>query len=377
MGPLGCTLSTNHYWVRTSIIRYKETRADSYTSLGPSYTHPLQPVRSHFVGSLNPRLESAQYIESIASLLEHYRYELQYPLDRMHDASSDKISEVVPLVVNTQGWVKGLGADLLDQIEAMIQATHTLAFGANGLDNVDGDESRPFTGEDFEVLPERTLGTGFGRVIQLEAAPTSGLFSRFSPADNRTLSTIAYLHARFSAEDDVVWDFSEALVGMPPWEVEFDQIIKEVYLSGEGSDGVVPEDLGLSLNGSLVALLERTSDPMDTLERYVGGRALPSPADTYCVGLGLIRAVSLDNTAVQLLTPVPAAMFGRISVIVKGDLELPLCGSLDWKTGGMTEEGLLGVPWDEVPFLSAKPERGVGMGKRKFRRNIMRKNQAV
>jgi len=348
------------------------------TFSGPSYTHPLQPVRSQFVGSLNPRLESAHYIESIASLLEHYRYESQYPLDQMHDPNSEKITEVVPLVVNTQGWVKGLGADLLEQIESMIQATHTFAFGANGFENLEGDESRPFTGEDYEVVAERSLGMGgFGRVIQLEAAPTSGLFSRFSPADTRTLSTIAYLHARFSTQDEVVWDFQEALVGMPPWEVDFDQVIKAVYLSGEGSDGIVEDDLGLSLNGSIVALLERTSEPMDAVERYVGGRALPSPAETHCVGLGLIRAVSPDHTALQLLTPIPAGRFERISVIAKGDLELPLCGSLDWKTGAMTEEGLLGVPWDEVPFLSVKPERGVGMSKRKFRRNIMRRNQAV
>lgn len=329
------------------------------------------------MGSLNPRLESAHYIESIASLLEHYRYELQYPLDRVHDVNADKITEVVPLVVNTQGWVKGLGADLLDQIEAMVQATHTLAFNANGSDNGEGDESRPFTGEDYEVGSERTLNGGFGRIVQLEAAPTSGLFSRFSPADTRTLSTIAYLHARFSGQQEVVWDFTEPLVGMLPWEVDVNQVIREVYLSGEGSDGVVADDLGIALNGSIVGLIGRTGEPMNPLERYVPGRALPSSTETHCIGLGLVRAVSPDNTMIQLLTPVPSARFGQISTIVKGDLELPLCGSLDWKSSAMTEEGLLGVPWDEVSFLSVKPERGVGMGKRKFRRNIMRKNQAV
>jgi polynucleotide 5'-hydroxyl-kinase GRC3/NOL9 len=164
---------------------------------------------------------------------------------------------------------------------------------------------------------------------------------------------------------------------MLPWEVDVNQVIKEVYLSGEGSDGVVADDLGIALNGSIVGLIERTGEPMDTLERYVPGRALPLSTETHCIGLGLIRAVSPDNAMVQLLTPVPSARFGQISTFVKGDLELPLCGSLDWKSSAMTEEGLLGVPWDEVPFLSVKPERGVGMGKRKFRRNIMRKNQAV
>jgi polynucleotide 5'-hydroxyl-kinase GRC3/NOL9 len=332
-------------------------------------------VQAHFVGSLNPRLESAHYLQSIASLLEHYRYELQYPLDRSSESSENRITEVVPLIVNTQGWVKGLGADLLDQIEAMVEATHTFTFNSNGGENGDADEMRVFTGEDYELPSERTLSMGYGTVVPLESAPASGLFSRFSPADSRTLSTIAYLHARLQGDEHPDWDFSDALVGKLPWEVDTDDVIKEVYLSGEGSDGILADDLGLALNGSIVALVERIGDSLDLLERYSPGRVLPSPLETRCVGLGLIRAASADQSVIQLITPIAPNQLGRISIIVKGDLELPLCGSLDWKTGSANDDGLLGVAWDEVPFLSVKPERGVGMGRRRFRRNLMRKNQ--
>jgi polynucleotide 5'-hydroxyl-kinase GRC3/NOL9 len=333
-------------------------------------------VQAHFIGSLNPRLESAHYLQSIATLLEHYRYELQYPLDRSTEESGNRITEVVPLIVNTQGWVKGLGADLLDQIEALVEATHTFTFNSVGLEIVDGEESRMFMGEDYDMPSERTLSMGYGNVIPLESAPASGLFSRFSPADSRTLSTIAYLHARLEGDKDPEWDFSDALVGKLPWEVDTEDVIKEVYLSGEGSDGILAEDLGLALNGSMVAFVERVSESIDPVERYSPGRVLPLPVETNCVGLGLIRAASTDHPVMQLLTPIAPSLLGRISIIVKGDLELPLCGSLDWKTGSVNDDGLLGVNWDEVPFLSVKPERGVGMGRRKFRRNLMRKNQS-
>jgi polynucleotide 5'-hydroxyl-kinase GRC3/NOL9 len=282
------------------------------------------------------------------------------------------------LVVNTQGWIKGLGADLLDQIEVMVEATHTFVFAANGFDIGEGDDSRMFAGEDYDVPSEPAVSAGFGTVIPLETAPASGLFSRFSPADARTLSTIAYLHARLSENpEEVTWDFSDALVGMLPWEIDFQKVIREIYLSGEGSDGIIAEDLGLALNGSMVALVERVSDSIDPVDRYVTGRVLPSPTETNCIGLGLIRAVSSDSSVVQLVTPVASTQVGRVAVIVKGDLELPLCGSLDWKSGMMNDDGLLGVAWEEIPFLSIKPERGVGMGRRKFRRNIMRKNQVA
>jgi polynucleotide 5'-hydroxyl-kinase GRC3/NOL9 len=345
-------------------------------SSGPSWTHPIIPARSHFIGSLNPRLQSEHYIECIASLLEHYRYEMQYPFD-LSNKSSEKISEVVPLVINTQGWVKGLGADLLGQIETLVQATHTFIFASNEYENGDDNDNRQFAGEDYDAVPEHHIMGGFGRVMQLQAAPPSGLFSRFSPADSRTLATISYLHARLSREAPVVWDFSEPLVGMLPWEVSLQDAIKRIHLTGEGSDSIVEDDLGVALNGSLVGLLAYTGDVPEG-ERYEMGEPLPSSQNTTCVGLGLIRAVAPGDHSIQLLTPVAAEQFSSVNALVRGDLELPLCGSLDWRNSSVrvNEGGLLGVAWSEVPFLGIKPERGVGGGRRRLRRNIMRKNQA-
>ena len=42
----------------------------------------------------------------------------------------------IPLVINTMGWVKGMGLDLLNQIIAMSQPEHILQIVGNSRKNV-------------------------------------------------------------------------------------------------------------------------------------------------------------------------------------------------------------------------------------------------
>jgi polynucleotide 5'-hydroxyl-kinase GRC3/NOL9 len=96
----------------------------------------------------------------ISQLLDQYRYEVQYPIET--SPNSQRISEVVPLVINTQGWVKGLGADLLLQIEHLAEPTHTFAFvdqSDNTADNqtgrgMDDQPTQLFQGEDYGLEPD-------------------------------------------------------------------------------------------------------------------------------------------------------------------------------------------------------------------------------
>lgn len=344
-----------------SIHTYLQPRA------GPAFSHPHTPLRSHHIGSLNPRLQSTHYLACISQLIEQYRYDVQYPLDSAVERSG-KITEVVPLVVNTQGWVKGLGAELLLEIERMAEPSHTYTF-ADALGDVDRGED-PVAGEEAQLVG------GFGVVTQLESIPVSPLHSRFTAADMRTLAMISSVHAHVGADGQVVWDFSEPLACQAPWAVNVDSVVKELYITGEGADGVVEEDLTLALNGRVVALVERLDGTAEKF--YSPGRVLPSPAETHCLGTGLIRSISPDRKTLHLLTSLPPAQLSRASIFICGELELPVCGMLDWRAPNPTQPSasLFGVPWEEVPFLTDGREQGVGMARRKWRRNIMRRGQA-
>lgn len=335
---------------------------------GPAFSHPTTPLRSHFIGALNPRLSSDHYLACISHLIDAYRYDVQYPIHA--PADSPKISEVVPLVINTQGWVKGLGADLLLEIERLAEPTHTYTFA-------EVEDPASSHGEDYTADVDAQLRTGFGAVCQLEPIPASPLLSRFTASDMRTLSTISTLHAHMT-DPRVFWDFSSPLASHAPWQVTLDSVFHELYITGEGADGIIPDDLPLALNGRLVALVERTDGTPPT-PLYHPGRALPPPTETHCLGIALIRSISPDGKTVHLLTPLPAAHLARASIMICGELELPVCGMLDWRNPAatpVTSTALFGVPWDEVPFLTDGRDQGVGMARRKWRRNIMRRGQA-
>ena len=333
----------------------------------------MAPLRSHFIGALNPRLSSEQYLAAVSQLLDQYRFEVQYPINA---TESSRIFEVVPLVINTQGWVKGLGGDLLLEIERLAEPSHTFTFAESGGAEADGDQS--FQAEDFTFEEsDMHLRSGFGVVFPLQPIPVTPLLSRFTASDMRTLSTISYLHSRAAEGDNVFWDFSAPLATHAPWQVSTDTVLKEVYITGEGSDGVLEEDLTLALNNRLVALVERTDGTSEGF--YTPVRSLPSPSESHCLGVGLIRSISPDGKTIHLLTPLPAAVLSRVSVMIAGELELPVCGMLDWRLpahASTRPTSLFGVPWEEVPFLVEGKDQGVGMARRKFRRNIMRRSQA-
>ncbi|KAJ9092435.1 hypothetical protein QFC21_006817 [Naganishia friedmannii] len=354
--------------------------------LGPAFSHPRQPLRSHFIGSLTPRLLPEYYMSCISQLLDQYRYEVQYPIDTT-PSSTTKISEVVPLIINTQGWVKGLGADLLLQIEHLAEPTHTFTFvdqSDTAADNQTGrgmhdEPAQLFQGEDYGIEPDVQLHGGYGNVFHLQSIPVSPLLSRFTASDMRIITTISYLHARIS-DNNIYWDFSSPLACHTPWQVDLETVFQELYLTGEGADGIIQDDLPLVLNARLVALVERVEGTTEEAF-YQPGRQLPDPSEVNCVGFGLIRSISPDGKTIHLLSPIEPAHLGRVNIMMAGELELPVCGMLDWRTScspaSVVQSGLFGVPWADVPYLTVGADQGVGMGRRKWRRNIMRKGQGA
>jgi polynucleotide 5'-hydroxyl-kinase GRC3/NOL9 len=315
-----------------------------------------------------------EYLAAIHQLVEHYRYEIQYPTS---EASS---SRSIPLVVNTQGWVKGLGEDLLRSIELMVQPTHIFGFDNPTYDLPEGGggwtNSPPPVASDLPGVYDTRSSSQ--QVFTLEPAPISPLQARHTPADLRILSTISYFHANLCNTLRETWNFASPLIAIPPWEVDLGGTsIEQVYLIGEGSDGIIREDLPLALNGSIVALLEVLDNSPLIGDVYQQNRPLPPLEETNFLGLAVIRSVlpaEGSTMKIRLITPLPPAMLGRAKIIVRnGAIELPLCGMLDWQSGPINEEGLAGIGWSEVPFLDVNGEIGVGGERRRYRRNVMRK----
>ncbi|KAH9049574.1 hypothetical protein EDB87DRAFT_1671127 [Lactarius vividus] len=295
------------------------------------------------------------------ALVETYRLDLQYATSFVgveDDSKDDRIVDIIPLVVNTMGWMKGLGIDLARRIEVMVQPTDIFTFGTTPLD---GDGVEPHGPQ----------------VHALEPVTPS---SRFTAADHRALSLLSYFHAVFPDPAHLAplqqatasaWDTSLPLCAQPPYELTSQLALDRIVLTGAGAEDVVRPELVRVLAGALVALVsDAAPSRSDSEELYTPGTPPPDPASSSCLGLALVRGVSGDGSKLQLLTPVPPETLVNARVLVMGELRLPVWGWLDFRSADGEQTGA-----DDVPFLSWGRSAGAGGERRRVRRNIMRRAQ--
>lgn len=355
---------------------------------GPPFTHPTLPYRAHYVGATSPRCSPAHYLAAVQALLETYKLEIQTSMP--DDESIDtRITDVTPLVVNTMGWTKGLGADLNAKIEELAENTHV--FEIIGPEEKGWPTAPPAYDTLYNPSPQ-------SKAFQytLEAISPTLTNTHFNAADQRNLNILSYFHATFPSITSASfpspsapirqmtatkWETSHPLCARYPYEVDWSQAYDQVILIGAGYEDVIPLEISNVLNGAIVGLVECEpgtedpvyADPSGALELpYTQARHPPVPSTSTCHGIALIRAVSPNSSHMHILTPVPPAILARCRVIVKGELELPIWGMLDFTD---VNEGVAGVEKGRVPYLQWGKSEGLGGERRRVRRNLMRKAQ--
>jgi polynucleotide 5'-hydroxyl-kinase GRC3/NOL9 len=383
---------------------------------------------AHYIGATSPRSSPSHYLAAIQATLEAYRLDVQVPSstfspsDEVADDVDDdrRIHDFIPLVINTMGWTKGLGADLNKKIEDMAQPTHVY--------EIEGDisisEGQPWPPP---PVPDPTKNPysypGSDREMKshlLTAIPPSVLSTNYTAADHRALSILSYFYAIFSSPSYLMpqiqadnslllalsdpgltalqWDTSLPLLAQPPYEVD-SRVFRSLVLSGAGSEDVIPTEVGMVLNAALVGLVacqfdsemgsgnapRETADDERTIP-YIQGRAPPSPAISSCLGIALIRSTSaagsssgpssldLQTLQMHILTPLPPPYLAQAKVVVKGEMELPVWGWLDHR---VDTASVAGLDQGKMPYLQwgKGPEGALGSERRRVRRNLMRRGQ--
>jgi len=311
--------------------------------LGPPFTHTISPTRSHHIGYTSPREDPAHYIRAIIDLLSVHRQ--SHP--------------TVPLLINTAGWIKGLGLELLQDILSHSQATDVV-FLSGGAQAVS------------EIIAPNTAA--LHELSSAAAAPST----RFTPADLRTLHTMSYFHRRPSSG----WDFTTALTGLAPWVIPYTGAargIDGVHILGET---IAAKELCTAIEGTIVGIVvvaehnlpeSFTPTPSTTTGEPVLPAILDSPLApevTECKGLAVIRAIDSTNGEVHLVSSVAEAEIeewerqgGRV-VLVRGRLELSVWDML--LPNEATEK--------KLPWISTGEGKGAGAVWR-VRRNVMRRGQ--
>ena len=294
----------------------------------------------------------------------------------------DTTEEMVHLVVNTQGWTKGLGADLLTEIHGMIGQ---VAEGRScNVKIFDFATSVPQFGHTTSEIPLPLGSTDAAQVIPLQPIhlPEYGP-PKLTPADLRTLGLVSYLHLRpesFFSQAEAHWNFETSLVQRRPYEVPWSTFTRIDLL---GTENIVRDEVLRALDVSLVALIEIQEEEGHSKEqlghalRYAPGEGAATPASSTCLGLGIIRSIDSSSSTFHILSPLPASSLDRVNALQKGEIELPTVLMVDYATPADQEDGVCGIEWSRVPYLEKRGDalQGVGSGRRRVRRNVMRRSQ--
>lgn len=305
--------------------------------LSPTFAQNPRPLRAHHIGYASPREDPAYYTACIIDLLTHHR--AYHPN--------------VPLIINTAGWTKGLGLELLQEICYNAQATHIIHLSSQRAQS--------------SIIPD--LAGQHTRTYELPSV--AGAASRFSAADLRMLKIMSYFHR---CGDD--WDFSSPLTGFAPWVVPTagpDAGVHAVSVLGDYIPApLLPDALEATIVGIVLVSGEMVEPQEEEKMPLLRAELLPGPSECEFAGLAVVRKVDVEKGEVQLVTPVEGEEMERWEreglrvCLVRGRLELAV-----WE---MVCEGWRG----EVPFVGeAGKGEGKGGGVWRVRRNVMRRGQVV
>ncbi|RXW16599.1 hypothetical protein EST38_g9248 [Candolleomyces aberdarensis] len=308
---------------------------------GPPWTHPSVStnqsspitVKSLYLGCTTPKNEVELWLEGARALWECYREGVRFGSasassyskfghefeegeedgegdgddedeDKDEEDGGEKrgvegprgrrrrIKTIIPLVINTMGWTKGLGADLTRKIEDEFGVVDIFAFSSPS--HHQQDESEPvhhqrghgfsaFQSTGYDEYSTGTIANGKRpRVYDLQPPIPSipegpggrggvggGTWS--GAADQRTMNLLSYFHSVFPSPPptsptpsshtspislDIEWQTQKPLLAIRPYNLSLRQAgIKKIVLCGAGSEDVVMEEVGRVLCGGVVGLV--------------------------------------------------------------------------------------------------------------------------
>lgn len=312
-------------------------------------------VKSHSLGATTP-MDSPEYFLRCAK-------DLMTVFKRDQEENSNTKRSV--LVVNTPGWTKGLGVDLLHNIAKICKPNIVVSVG----------EVIPELDAKFESFQRVSID---GQVLD----PNYNVFDKekdktridLTAADTRAVRLMTYFHQEDS--------FTVHLASKTPRSVPYNDTnnaysIRAVAMIG--GEGMAIEDAGRALNATLVAVVAVNRDFLATIkvDRHESesipwmpassvDKLLGDPSQMRCLGYAMIQSIDNVNKCFRLVSPIATSdLIQAISsnsslVLLRGRLSLPIWDM--WQPG---------TDATHVPYLSEKAI-AEGGDVLKVRRNILR-----
>jgi polynucleotide 5'-hydroxyl-kinase GRC3/NOL9 len=321
---------------------------------------------SYFFGDITSKSDPDSYVDMSSRLMQRY-----------HDlrSSLDLEEHPIPLIVNTDGWVKGLGYEVLSAIVGVVDPGHIVQIVGNtkaksfdmSAHREDGcDVNGGTVGTNNDHISRRRRSSRRMHVVEsfdgsslnddVNDRPASARVLLATASDHRSHRLCAYFLGGYDAmsnlrplifgEDEAVSFHRErglhdpnnvigmTIASMMPYAVPFQSV--RVYPSPGFMDcatnpgaiwGVRGDsaryDVLDSLNGTIVGLC-RDPNVRHHADRHSVCDARTGVPILDCVGLGIIRSIDRPRGLFFVLTPVHPTLLSGVTSFVGGNIHLPL-----------------------------------------------------
>ena len=280
--------------------------------LSPPHCHLAQPAPSSSASATSvPQLLLAFHVGDVSYAQDPAGYLHQASLlwQRVEEERRQRKGELLPVVINTAGWIKGAGGLVLAELIDRIKPQRVVYLGDQQADDVP-PVTAPST---LHVLP---------RYSAVGAAAGAGTNVALSADKSRTLALLTYFLQR-SCPPVSFLTAASLLSALRPYRIPFAAVCLQLLPPNER----LPHSQYLkAFNATIVALCSsdtslstNTVDTTDDGVRIV--KSAPSPLP--CLGLAIVRAIDVSSRQLYVLTPLPLPLMRQVRVLVRGCMELP------------------------------------------------------
>ncbi|GAB1598949.1 polynucleotide 5'-hydroxyl-kinase NOL9-like isoform X2 [Argonauta hians] len=272
--------------------------------LGPPFCHQKEPIYNVFVGDITPESSANHYMICIRNVINYYL----------------RLSLQLPLVINTMGWIKGPGKQMLDGILNLIIPDQVIYLYSPKV-KLDPHELYPttvgqnpwnFPGENTEVNAARCNWSLEVLPSPIKPDKRCNKASKLSNAEVRTLVTLAYLGHN--------WSPNMGLNCCTPYRIKWNLLA--IHVCHE----VVPfSQIMYAINATVIALCVAN---LNTAFRYNNDESFPlgfmkRPLGR-CLGFGFVRGIDVESQTLYIVSPLTLKTMSQVNTLLRGPISLPL-----------------------------------------------------
>lgn len=257
------------------------------------------PKRCFFFGDVGAHKNPKLLLSYISGLYDYFLQKLY-----CFNETDNPQKSAIPLVVNTSGWVKGIGLHVLSEILRYVSPTDVIRLRttAEGKNLPDGAFWLDVRKEDPRV-----------NLIEIRASQHSPrhLLVKKEARMIRDLRLIAYFRQCLPRDFPILSydDLVQGFAAVEPFQLPLSKI-HVIDLHYQISGEAVYEFLAGTIVGlgssKCVSLLTECSSP-------------------WCIGLGFIKAIDIPQNCIYLITPASYQLLENVDIIFRSCIAVPTC----------------------------------------------------